>query len=199
MIWEDVYVYVKFVWIMLGINDIDFCVWLYLVEEVDFLVVCIVGWYMVVSYVDLELVLVVLLVGFEFEDELLIVFLWLCKVVCRYCVLVYMIVFFVIGGLYKMLGWLIKIVFGGEFVVLDDLVIGVVGDLLVILGVVIIVGECLVMVLGGLLVVVWLVDMIGVCLVWVLWWVGECGVLEVGVLFMLLFGGCLLVDEVVCV
>ncbi len=148
--WEDAYAYAKFARITLGTNDIDFRARPHSAEEADFLAARIAGRHMAVSYADLESAPVVLLVGFEPEDESPIVFLRLRKAARRHRVPVYTIAPFATGGLHKMSGRLIKTVPGGEPAALDDLATGAVGDLLATPGAVIMVGERLATVPGGL-------------------------------------------------
>lgn len=87
--WEDAYAYAKFARITLGTNDIDFRARPHSAEEADFLAARIAGRHMAVSYADLESAPVVLLVGFEPEDESPIVFLRLRKAARRHRVPVY--------------------------------------------------------------------------------------------------------------
>lgn len=194
--WEDAYAYAKFARITLGTNDIDFRARPHSAEEADFLAARIAGRHMAVSYADLESAPVVLLVGFEPEDESPIVFLRLRKAARRHRVPVYTIAPFATGGLHKMSGRLIKTVPGGEPAALDDLATGAVGDLLATPGAVIMVGERLATVPGGLSAAARLADTTGARLAWVPRRAGERGALEAGALPMLLPGGRPLADEV---
>ncbi len=76
---EDAYAYAKFARIALDTNDIDFRARPHSAEEADFLAARVAGRPITVSYADLESAPVVLLVGFEPEDESPIVFLRLRK------------------------------------------------------------------------------------------------------------------------
>src|SRR5690606_566926 len=76
---EDAYAYSKFARIALGTNDIDFRARPHSAEEAAFLAHAIAGRGIEVSYTDLENAPVVLLAGFEPEEESPIVFLRLRK------------------------------------------------------------------------------------------------------------------------
>jgi len=78
---EDAYAYSKFARITLDTNDIDFRARPHSAEEADFLAARVAGRPVTVSYSDLESAPVVVLVGFEPEDESPIVFLRLRKAV----------------------------------------------------------------------------------------------------------------------
>jgi NADH-quinone oxidoreductase subunit G len=80
---EDAYAYAKFARIALGTNDIDFRSRPHSVEEQDFLAAHVAGRHDV-SYADLQAAPVVVLVGFEPEDESPIVFLRLRKAVRKH-------------------------------------------------------------------------------------------------------------------
>ena len=77
--WEDAYAYSKFARIVLDTNDIDFRARPHSAEEADFLAARVAGRPLTVSYSDLESAPVVVLVGFEPEEEAPIVFLRLRK------------------------------------------------------------------------------------------------------------------------
>ena len=87
--WEDAYAYAKFARIVLGTNDIDFRARPHSAEEADFLAARVAGRPMTVSYADLESAPVVLLVGFEPEEESPIVFLRLRKAARKHGLPVY--------------------------------------------------------------------------------------------------------------
>ncbi len=80
---EDAYAYAKFARIALGTNDIDFRSRPHSVEEQEFLAAAVAGRHDV-SYADLQAAPVVVLVGFEPEDESPIVFLRLRKAVRKH-------------------------------------------------------------------------------------------------------------------
>ncbi|MET0704916.1 MAG: NADH-quinone oxidoreductase subunit G, partial [Mycobacterium sp.] len=76
---EDAYAYAKFARMVLGTNDIDMRARQHSQEEADFLAGQIAGRPMTVTYADLETAPVVVLAGFEPEEESPIVFLRLRK------------------------------------------------------------------------------------------------------------------------
>ncbi|BBX74473.1 NADH-quinone oxidoreductase subunit G [Mycobacterium shinjukuense] len=193
--WEDAYAYAKFARITLDTNDIDFRARPHSAEEADFLAARIAGRPVTVSYSDLESAPVVLLVGFEPEDESPIVFLRLRKAARKHGVPVYAIAPFATRGLRKMSGRLIKTVPGAEPSTLDGLATGEVGDLLATPGAVIMVGERLATVPGGLSAAARLADTTGARLAWVPRRAGERGALEAGALPALLPGGRPLADD----
>ncbi len=80
---EDAYAYSKFARVALGTNDIDFRARPHSAEEADFLAAHVVGRSLEVTYADLERAGVVVLAGFEPEDESPIVFLRLRKAAAR--------------------------------------------------------------------------------------------------------------------
>ncbi|ETB05865.1 NADH dehydrogenase subunit G, partial [Mycobacterium avium subsp. paratuberculosis 10-4404] len=165
--WEDAYAYSKFARIVLGSNDIDFRARPSSAEETDFLAARIAGRPITVSYSDLESAPVVLLAGFEPEDESPIVFLRLRKAARKHGVPVYAVAPFATRSLTKMSGRLIKTAPGAEASALDRLATGEVGDLLSTPGAVIMVGERLATAPGGLSAAARLADTTGARLVWV--------------------------------
>lgn len=185
---EDAYAYAKFARIALGTNDIDFRARPHSSEEADFLAARVAGRPVSVSYADLESAPVVLLVGFEPEDESPIVFLRLRKAARKHKLPIYAIAPFASRGLQKMSGRLLKTVPGAEPAALDGL-----GDELAELlrrpGAVIMVGERLATVPGGLSAAVRLADTSGARLAWVPRRAGERGALDAGALGGLLPGG----------
>jgi NADH-quinone oxidoreductase subunit G len=193
MTWEDAYAYAKFARIALGTNDIDFRARPHSREEAEFLAARIAGRPMTVSHSDLESAPVVLLVGFEPEDESPIVFLRLRKAARKHGLPVYAIAPFASPGLQKMSGRLLKTVPGAEAAALDGLgkhlLQAEIGDLLAAPGAVIMVGERLATVPGGLSAAARLADTTGAQLAWVPRRAGERGALEAGVLAGLLPGG----------
>ena len=187
--WEDAYAYAKFARITLDTNDIDFRARPHSAEEADFLAARVAGRPVTVSYSDLESAPVVLLVGFEPEEESPIVFLRLRKAARKHGVPVYAIAPFATRALQKMSGRLLKTVPGAEASTLDGLASGEIGDLLATPGAVIMVGERLAMAPGGLSAAARLADATGARLAWVPRRAGERGALEAGALPALLPGG----------
>jgi NADH-quinone oxidoreductase subunit G len=186
---EDAYAYAKFARIALRSNDIDFRARAHSAEEMCFLAARIAGRPMRVSYADLEAAPMVLLVGFEPEEESPIVFLRLRKAARTKGVAVHAVAPFETRGLAKMSGRLLRVSPGGEADVLDCLCSGDVGELLRRPGTVIMVGERLASVPGGLSAAARLADNTGARLAWVPRRAGERGALEAGALPNLLPGG----------
>ncbi len=193
--WEDAYAYAKFARIVLNTNDIDFRARPQSAEEADFLAARVAGRPVSVSYADLESAPVVLLVGFEPEEESPIVFLRLRKAARKNGVPVYAIAPFATRALDKMSGRLLQTAPGAEPAALDGLATGEVGDLLSTPGAVIMVGERLATVPGGLSAATRLADSTGARLAWVPRRAGERGALEAGALPGLLPGGRPVADE----
>lgn len=193
--WEDAYAYAKFTRIVLNTNDIDFRARPQSAEEAEFLAARIAGRPVSVSYADLESAPVVLLVGFEPEEESPIVFLRLRKAARKNNVPVYAIAPFATRALDKMSGQLLQTAPGGEPAALDGLATGEVGDLLSTAGAVIMVGERLATVPGGLSAVARLADSTGARVAWVPRRAGERGALEAGALPGLLPGGRPVADD----
>ncbi|OIN80396.1 NADH-quinone oxidoreductase subunit G [Mycobacterium malmoense] len=193
--WEDAYAYSKFTRITLDTNDIDFRARPHSAEEADFLAARIAGRPITVSYADLESAPVVVLVGFEPEDESPVVFLRLRKAARKHGVPVYAIAPFETRSLTKMSGRLLKTVPGDEPSALDGLATGEIGDLLATPGAVIMVGERLATVPGGLSAAARLADATGARLAWVPRRAGERGALEAGALPALLPGGRPVADD----
>jgi NADH-quinone oxidoreductase subunit G len=193
--WEDAYAYSKFARITLDTNDIDFRARPHSAEEADFLAARVAGRPVTVSYSDLESAPVVVLVGFEPEDESPIVFLRLRKAARKHGVPVYAIAPFATRALKKMSGRLVKTVPGAEAAALDGLATGEAGELLSKPGAVIMVGERLATVPGGLSAAARLADATGARLAWVPRRAGERGALEAGALPTLLPGGRPVADD----
>ena len=193
--WEDAYAYSKFARIALDTNDIDFRARPQSAEEAEFLAARVAGRPVTVSYSDLESAPVVVLVGFEPEDESPIVFLRLRKAARKHGVPVYAIAPFATRALKKMSGRLLKTVPGAEAAALDELATGQIGDLLATQGAVIMVGERLAAVPGGLSSAARLADATGARLAWVPRRAGERGALEAGALPGLLPGGRPVADD----
>lgn len=193
--WEDAYAYAKFARIVLDTNDIDFRARPHSAEEAEFLAARVAGRPVTVSYTDLESAPVVLLVGFEPEEESPIVFLRLRKAARKHRVPIYAVAPFGTRSLTKMFGRLLQTAPGAEPSTLDGLVTGEIGDLLSTPGAVIMVGERLATVPGGLSAAARLADATGARLAWVPRRAGERGALEAGALPTLLPGGRPLADE----
>ncbi len=118
---EDAYAYSKFARVALGTNDIDFRARAHSVEEADFLAAQVVGRALDVTYADLERANVVLLAGFEPEDESPIVFLRLRKAARHHGTKVVSIAPFTSRGLDKMHGTLVRTAPGDEPAALERL------------------------------------------------------------------------------
>jgi NADH-quinone oxidoreductase subunit G len=194
--WEDAYAYAKFARIALGTNDIDFRARPHSAEEAHFLAARVAGRPLAVSYSDLESAPLVLLVGFEPEDESPIVFLRLRKAARKHRVPIFAIAPFASRGLQKMSGRLVKAVPGTEASALDELAGGDIGELLRKPGAVIMVGERLATAPGALTAAARLADATGARLTWVPRRAGERGALEAGALGGLLPGGRPVVNDV---
>ncbi|UQX11693.1 NADH-quinone oxidoreductase subunit G [Candidatus Mycobacterium methanotrophicum] len=195
---EDAYAYSKFARIALGTNDIDFRARPHSAEETQFLAARVAGRSLGISYSDLESASVVLLAGFEPEEESPIVFLRLRKAARKRGLPVYAIAPFASSGLKKLSGKLIQTVPGAEASVLDGLATGELADLPPLFskpGAIIVVGERLAGVPGGLSAATRLSDTTGARLAWVPRRAGERGALEAGALPGLLPGGRPLGDE----
>ncbi|MCV7408283.1 NADH-quinone oxidoreductase subunit G [Mycobacterium florentinum] len=193
--WEDCYAYSKFARIVLDTNDIDFRARPSSPEEAEFLAARVAGRQLTVSFSDLESAPVVVLVGFEPEDEAPIVFLRLRKAARKRGVPIYAVAPFATRALTKMSGRLLQTVPGAEPSTLDGLATGEVGELLSKPGAVIMVGERLATVPGGLSAAARLADATGAKLAWVPRRAGERGALEAGALPGLLPGGRLVADD----
>ena len=192
---EDAYAYSKFARIALGTNDIDFRARPHSSEEAQLLAARVAGRPRSISYSDLESAPVVLLAGFEPEEESPIVYLRLRKAARKRGLPVHAIAPFASNGLKKLSGKLIQTVPGAEATALDGLATGALGDLLSTPGAIIIVGERLAGVPGGLSAAARLADTTGARLAWIPRRAGERGALEAGALPGLLPGGRPLGDE----
>ncbi|KAA8962871.1 MAG: NADH-quinone oxidoreductase subunit G [Mycobacterium sp.] len=193
--WEDAYAYAKFARIVLGTNNIDFRSRPHSAEEAQFLAARVAGSPVGVSYADLEAAPVVLLAGFEPEDESPIVFLRLRKAARKHGLRVYAVAPFASRGLQRMSGRVLTTVPGAEAAALDALTSGEVGELLRQPGAVILVGERLATVAGGFSAATRLADATGARLAWVPRRAGERGALEAGALGTLLPGGRPVTDD----
>ena len=191
---EDAYAYSKFARIVLGTNDIDFRARPHSGEEADFLAARVAGMTITTSYADLESAPVVLLAGFEPEEESPIVYLRLRKAARKHGLAVHAVAPFATNGLKKLHGTLIETAPGAEAAALD----GLADDLLTQLskpGAIILVGERLGSVPGALSAAAKLADATGAKLAWVPRRAGERGALEAGALPGLLPGGRPLSDD----
>jgi NADH-quinone oxidoreductase subunit G len=117
---EDAYAYSKFARIALGTNDIDFRSRPHSVEEQEFLAAHVAG-RRDVSYADLQAAPMVVLVGFEPEDESPIVFLRLRKAVRKHGLQVVTIAPFASPGSVKLAARLVPTEPGREAAALDGL------------------------------------------------------------------------------
>jgi NADH-quinone oxidoreductase subunit G len=192
---EDAYAYSKFARIVLGTNDIDFRARPHSSEETQFLAARVAGKSITISYSDLESAPVVVLAGFEPEEESPIVYLRLRKAARKHGLAVHAVAPFASSGLKKLGGTLIQTAPGAEATALDGLANGEFGELLSEPGAIIIVGERLAGAPGGLSAAARLADTTGARLAWVPRRAGERGALEAGALPGLLPGGRPLSDE----
>ncbi|MGH3597829.1 MAG: NADH-quinone oxidoreductase subunit G [Mycobacterium sp.] len=186
---EDAYAYAKFTRVALDSNDIDFRARPHSAEEAAFLAARVAGRPIDVCYTDLEAAPVVLLVGFEPEEESPIVFLRLRKAARKHQTRIYAVAPFADRGLEKMRGRLLPTTPGTEATVLNGLRDGEIGELLAQPGAVVMVGERLATSPGGLSAAVRLADATGARLAWVPRRAGERGALDAGALAGLLPGG----------
>jgi NADH-quinone oxidoreductase subunit G len=189
---EDAYAYSKFARIVLGTNDIDMRARAHSAEEADFLAEHIAGRPMAVTYADLEKAPVVVLAGFEPEEESPIVFLRLRKAARRGGVQVVSVAPFATRGLTKMGGRLVMTAPGGEAAALDELADD---ELLAQPGALILVGERLATSPGALSAAARLAEASGARLAWIPRRAGEPGATVAGCLPNLLPGGRPVTDE----
>ncbi len=194
---EDAYAYAKFARLALHSNDIDMRARPHSAEESTFLATRVAGQSPAVTYTALEQAPVVLLAGFEPEDESPIVFLRLRKAARKHGTQVFSIASFASGGLTRMSGTLLPTPPGGEAAALDRLADGGGSDAEALsqAGAVILVGERLAEVPGALSAAARLADRTGAKLAWVPRRAGERGAIEAGALPALLPGGRLVADE----
>jgi NADH-quinone oxidoreductase subunit G len=194
---EDAYAYAKFARVALGTNDIDMRARPHSAEETEFLAANVAGRDIQVSYTDLERAPVVLLAGFEPDDESPIVFLRLRKAARAGTLTVYSIAPLASRGLTRMSGVLLPTVPGGEAAALGSLISGTGLDdagraakgALAAGGAIICVGERLAEVPGALRAADRLARATGARLAWIPRRAGERGAIEVGALPNLLPGG----------
>jgi NADH-quinone oxidoreductase subunit G len=185
---EDAYAYAKFTRLALNTNDIDMRARPHSAEEEQFLAARVAGRHIEVSYADLEAAPVVLLAGFEPEDESPIVFLRLRKAARKSKLAVFSVAALATPGLEKVFGTLLPTVPGGEPATLtalaagggSDAAIARAADLLAKPGAVILVGERLAEVPGALAAATRLADASGAKLAWIPRRAGERGAIEAG-------------------
>lgn len=205
---EDAYAYAKFARIALGTNDIDFRARVHSVEEAEFLAAHVAGRGTTVTYDSLETAPVVLLAGFEPEEESPIVYLRLRKAARKHGLPVYSVAPYSSRGLDRMSGRLLQAVPGAEPYLLDAIRTGEnhtpatnsaqfaeLARLLREPGSVIMVGERMAGIPGALSAAVRLADETGAALAWVPRRAGERGAVEAGALPGLLPGGRPVVDS----
>ncbi|MFI9270747.1 NADH-quinone oxidoreductase subunit G [Kitasatospora sp. NPDC052896] len=198
---EDAYGYAKFARVVLGTNDVDFRARPHSAEEADFLAAAVAGRGVDltgygVTYRALESAPVVLLAGFEPEEESPIVFLRLRKA-NRAGLPVFSVASHRSRGLAKLGGTLLPAAPGTEAEWLGALAAeeplsddaGRAAELLRRPGAVILVGERLATVSGALTAALRLAHATGAALAWVPRRAGERGALEAGALPGLLPGG----------
>lgn len=186
---EDAYAYAKFARIVLRTNDIDFRSRPHSAEEADFLTARVAG-QSGVSYAALGSASMVVLAGFEPEDESPIVFLRLRKAVRTRGLPIVTIAPFASRGSAKLNARVIPTVPGDEAAALA----GLAGHLPA--GAIILAGERLASCPGALSAAARLSDAAGVRLAWIPRRAGERGAVEVGCLPTLLPGGRPVADPV---
>ena len=178
---EDAYAYSKFTRIVLGSNDIDFRSRPHSAEEAQFLAARVATRHDV-TYTDLEAAPVVVLAGFEPEDESPILFLRLRKAVRKHGLRVVSIAPFASRGSAKLAARVISTAPGAEAAALDG-----VGELPP--GAVVLVGERLATSPGALSAAARLAERTGAGLAWVPRRAGDRGAVDTGCLPNLLPGG----------
>ncbi|WP_019926332.1 NADH-quinone oxidoreductase subunit G [Nocardia sp. BMG111209] len=194
---EDAYAYAKFARIALHTNDIDFRSRVHSAEEAQFLAARIAGQGTSVEYADLETAPVVLLAGFEPEEESPIVYLRLRRAARKRGLPIHALAPFATRGLRNMSGRLLATVPGGEAARLAALRTDDGSELARQLrqpGAVILAGERLAGFPGALSAAARLADETGAALAWVPRRAGERGAIEAGALPDLLPGGRPLAD-----
>ncbi|GEM29242.1 NADH-quinone oxidoreductase [Nocardia neocaledoniensis NBRC 108232] len=197
---EEAYAYGKFARMVLATNDIDFRSRLHSEEEERFLAARVAGHGMRVDYAALTAAPVVLLVGFEPEEESPIVYLRLRKAVRTRGLRVVALAPFASRGLERLSGALIQTPPCGEADVLDAIAAENSTEatelraLLRTPGAVVLAGERLAGSPGALSAVARLADRTGAELAWIPRRAGERGALEAGALPSLLPGGRPVID-----
>lgn len=182
---EDAYAYSKFTRIALHSNDIDFRARPHSDEEAQFLAALVAGQQNPVSYDDLQNASVVLMAGFEPEEESPIVFLRLRKAVRKFGLRIATLAPFASRGTTKLAARLVPTPPGQEAGVLDQLADE---PSLAEPGAIILVGERLAASPGALSAAARLAKNTGARLAWVPRRAGERGALEAGCLPNLLPG-----------
>ncbi|AQA05260.1 NADH-quinone oxidoreductase subunit G [Mycobacterium sp. MS1601] len=178
---EDAYSYSEFARKALHTNDIDFRIRAHSDEELEFLATRVAGHAMEVTYADLEDASVVVLAGFEPEEEAPIIFLRLRKAARTHGVPILAVAPFASRGAAKLGAQLVMTTPGDEAAALSSL------DLP--LGAIILAGERLAAAPGALTAAARLADRSGARLAWVPRRAGDRGALEAGCLPNLLPGG----------
>ncbi|WP_280197675.1 NADH-quinone oxidoreductase subunit G [Nocardia cyriacigeorgica] len=204
---EDAYAYSKFARLVLGTNDIDMRARIHSAEEADFLAARVAGQGLTVGYDDLEAAPVVLMAGFEPEEESPIVYLRLRKAARKRGLPIYALAAYASRGVERMSATLLPTVPGAEPHVfeairaggpqsrettgatVDSIRLVELSRLLRQPGAVIMVGERLAGIPGALSAVARLADDTGAALAWVPRRAGERGAIEAGALPGLLPGG----------
>ncbi|ULN43227.2 NADH-quinone oxidoreductase subunit G [Mycolicibacterium crocinum] len=178
---EDAYAYAKFARIALDTNDIDFRSRPHSVEEQDFLAAHVAG-RRDISYADLQAAPMVVLAGFEPEDESPIVFLRLRKAVRKHGLRVLTIAPMVSYGSEKLSARVVLTAPGQEAAALDALAEEMPP------GAIILAGERLATSAGALSAAIRLSDRTGARLAWIPRRAGDRGAVETGCLPSLLPG-----------
>ncbi|MGY1837837.1 MULTISPECIES: NADH-quinone oxidoreductase subunit G [unclassified Modestobacter] len=196
---EDAYAYAAFARVALGTNDVDARARAHSAEELDFLATHVAGTAPgagAVSYDDLSAAPVVLLVGFEPEEESPIVFLRLRRAVRTAGLQVFDVAPFATRAAEKLQATVLPTVPGQETRLLRDLtahpVDGVLAEVAAALfrpGAVVLAGERLAEVPGAFTALTALAGETGARIGWVPRRAGERGAVEVGALPTLLPGG----------
>ncbi|WP_327150912.1 NADH-quinone oxidoreductase subunit G [Nocardia sp. NBC_01329] len=190
---EEAYAYTKFARTVLGTNDIDFRSRAHSAEEAEFLGAWVAGHIGTVTYDSLAAAPVVLLAGFEPEEESPIVYLRLRKAARTRGVPIFSLAAYASRGVERMSGTLLPAVPGSEARILTELTepgaeTGP-ARLLREPGAVILVGERLATAPGALSAAIRLAADTGAALAWVPRRAGERGAVEAGALPGLLPGG----------
>ncbi|MGV9409529.1 NADH-quinone oxidoreductase subunit G [Nocardia sp. NPDC003693] len=206
---EDAYAYAKFARVALDTNDIDFRAREHSAEEADFLAARIAGQGITVDYAALERAPIVLMAGFEAEEESPMVYLRLRKAARKYRTEIISIAPYLTRGLQRMSGTLLPAAPGAESHLLEAIRTGSsdtykvapgllhhIGTLLRETGALILVGERLGGIPGGLSAAARLADETGAALAWIPRRAGERGALEAGALPVLFPGGRPVADPV---
>ncbi len=181
---EDAYAYAKFARIALGTNDIDFRSRPHSAEEAQFLAAQVASRPDPVTYSDLEAAPVVVLAGFEPEEESPIIFLRLRKAARKHGLRVISVAPFASRGATKLNAQIVPTVPGEEATALEGL-----AELSSQPGAIILVGERLATCPGALSAAIRLAARTGARLAWVPRRAGERGALDAGCLPSLLPGG----------